>query len=81
MIELLPLICYNLSCKNTRKEGIPREKKLRRSSTDKWIAGVCGGIAEYLGTSSALIRILTVLSGVGIIAYLIVAVIMPGPED
>ncbi len=57
------------------------EKKLRRSSTDKWIAGVCGGIAEYLGTSSALIRILTVLSGVGIIAYLIVAVIMPGPED
>lgn len=56
------------------------EKKLRRSKDDKWIAGVCGGVAEYLGCSSALIRILTVLSGVGIIAYIIVALIMPGPD-
>ncbi len=53
------------------------EKKLHRSKTDKWISGVCGGIAEYLGVSSALIRLLVVLSGVGIIAYLVVALIMP----
>ena len=53
------------------------EKRLHRSKTDRWIAGVCGGIAEYLGISSTLIRILVVLSGIGIIAYLIVALIMP----
>lgn len=53
------------------------EKRLHRSKTDRWIAGVCGGLAEYLGTSSTLIRVLVVLSGVGIFAYLICAVIMP----
>ena len=53
------------------------EKKLHRSKTDRWIAGVCGGIAEYLGTSSALIRILVVISGIGILAYLIAAIIIP----
>ncbi len=53
------------------------EKRLHRSKTDKWIAGVCGGIAEYLGISSALVRILVVISGIGIVAYLIAALIMP----
>jgi len=52
-------------------------KRLHRSKTDKWICGVCGGLAEYLGCSSALIRVLVVLSGVGIVAYLIAAVVMP----
>ena len=53
------------------------EKRLHRSKTDKWICGVCGGLAEYLGCSSALIRVLVVLSGVGIVVYLIAAVVMP----
>ncbi len=53
------------------------EKRLHRSKTDRWIAGVCGGIAEYLNVSSTLIRILVVISGIGILAYLIVALIMP----
>ena len=53
------------------------EKRLHRSKTDRWIAGVCGGLAEYLGISSTLIRVLVVLSGVGIVAYLICVVIMP----
>lgn len=53
------------------------EKKLHRSKTDKMVAGVCGGIAEYLNISSVLVRILFVLSGIGIIAYFIVALIMP----
>ena len=51
--------------------------RLHKSVKDRKIAGVCGGIAEYLGISSTLIRILVVLSGIGIIAYLIVALIMP----
>ena len=25
------------------------KKRLTRSTTDKWLAGVCGGIAEYFG--------------------------------
>ena len=56
-------------------------KKLCRSKTDKKIAGVCGGIAEYLDINSTLVRVLCVFSGIGIIAYLIIAIIMPEAEE
>ena len=61
------------------------EKKLYRSNTDKKIAGVCGGIAEYLGIDSTIIRLLLVLAvlfaGVGILAYIIAAIVMPNKPN
>lgn len=56
------------------------EKKLRKSSTDRKICGVCGGIAEYIHVDPTVVRILFILFGAtggGILAYLICAVIMP----
>ena len=32
------------------------EKKLLRSTSNKWIAGICGGIAEYFGWSADVLR-------------------------
>ena len=56
-------------------------KKLYKSSTDKKIAGVCGGIAEYFGIDSPLVRlgwvVFSLLGGSGLLAYLIAAIIMP----
>ena len=56
-------------------------KKLYKSSTDKKIAGVCGGIAEYFGIDSTLVRLgwvlFSLLGGSGLLAYLIAALIMP----
>jgi len=56
-------------------------KKLCKSSTDKKLSGVCGGIAKYFGVDSTLIRliwvVITLMGGAGIIAYIICAVIMP----
>lgn len=56
-------------------------KKLYKSNTDKKIAGVCGGIAEYFNMDSTLIRlawiILCCLAGSGILAYIIAAIVMP----
>ncbi len=52
-------------------------KRLYRSSTDRVFAGVCGGIAEYLGLNSMGVRILFVLSGVGILFYIVAATIIP----
>jgi phage shock protein C len=50
-------------------------KKLYRSTTNKKIAGVCGGIAEYFGIDPTLVRLLwivfTLCGGAGILAYLI----------
>ncbi|MGI6702458.1 MAG: PspC domain-containing protein [Clostridia bacterium] len=57
------------------------EKRLYRSQTDRKIAGVCGGIAEYFGVDSTLIRLGWILfmfaGGSGILAYIIAWLIMP----
>ncbi|WP_081843170.1 PspC domain-containing protein [Butyrivibrio sp. WCE2006] len=54
-------------------------KKLYKS-TDKKVCGVCGGIAEYFGIDPTIIRlvyvILVIFTGVGILPYIIAAIIM-----
>lgn len=55
-------------------------KRLYRSNSDVFIAGVCGGLAEYFGVDSTLVRLVFVflaLSGSGILLYLVAWVIMP----
>ncbi len=56
-------------------------KKLYKSSTDKKIVGVCGGIAEYFNIDSTLVRlgwvVFCALGGSGLLAYIIAALIMP----
>jgi phage shock protein C len=59
-------------------------KKLTRSLTDKKIAGVCGGVAEYLDIDSTLVRIVWLMTalfvGWGVLGYIIAWIIMPeGP--
>lgn len=56
--------------------------RLKKSRVDKMIAGVCGGIAEYLGWDSTLVRILYVVLilvfwGTPVLIYFILALIMP----
>ena len=57
------------------------DKKLYRSKKDQIIGGVCGGIAEYFGIDSTLVRLAFVLfaliEGAGIIAYIIAWIIIP----
>ena len=57
------------------------EKRLVRSSSQKMIAGVCGGIAEYLGWDVTVVRllwiVLTLAGGSGILIYLILWLVMP----
>ncbi len=56
---------------------------LTRSRTHKILAGVCGGIAEWLGWDPTVVRILYVLVSVlsvafpGIIVYLVLWLVMP----
>jgi len=53
-------------------------KRLYRSAGNRWIAGVCGGIGEYLNVDPNIIRILAVvIPGFGWIAYLVCAIIIP----
>lgn len=57
-------------------------KRLYRSASDRKICGVCGGLADYFGLDSTLIRLAFVALAVlgfstGIILYILAAVVMP----
>ncbi|PYQ52149.1 MAG: stress-responsive transcriptional regulator [Acidobacteria bacterium] len=60
---------------------------LRRSRKHRMIAGVCGGIAEWLGWSPNAVRVLYVLVSVlsvafpGIIVYIVLWIVMPEAAD
>lgn len=59
------------------------QKKLYRSNTDKMLSGVLGGIAEYFGIDSTLVRILFAAVAVVtaafpcIMLYIICAIVIP----
>lgn len=56
-------------------------KKLYKSDVDRKLCGVCGGIAEYLGIDSTIVRliwvVLVVFFGTGILAYIIATLVIP----
>lgn len=56
-------------------------KRLYKSSADKVLAGVCGGVAEYFDIDPVIVRLIwvlaTLLYGVGLIFYIIAAIIIP----
>ena len=56
-------------------------KELYKSDVDRKLCGVCGGIAEYLGIDSTIVRliwvVLVVFFGTGILAYIISALVIP----
>lgn len=56
-------------------------KKLYKSSYDKKIFGVCGGIAEYFNVDSTIVRLIWAVMifcfGTGLLAYIIAALVMP----
>ncbi len=57
------------------------EKKIYRSRTNSMIAGVCGGLGEYLNIDPTILRVVAVLlifaDGIGLLAYLIGWVVIP----
>jgi phage shock protein PspC (stress-responsive transcriptional regulator) len=59
----------------------PVHHQLTRSETDKRIAGVCGGLAEYFDIDPIIVRIAFVASiffgGLGILLYIVLWIVMP----
>jgi len=53
-------------------------RRLYRSRTNRMIAGVCGGLAEFIGIDVTLLRILAVvIPGINLVTYIILAIIIP----
>jgi phage shock protein C len=62
--------------------GAAQPKKLYRSRRDRWIAGVCGGLAENTGMDPTLVRVLAIAvmlltNLMGIIGYVVAACVIP----
>ena len=57
------------------------KQPLTRSSSDKFIAGVCGGLARSLGIDSGLVRILAVVLsfffGIVLVLYIALWLVLP----
>ena len=60
------------------------ENKLYRSRKDRMLFGVCGGLGKFFGIDPTIIRIIFVLLafvGFGILAYIVMAIIVPLEES
>src|SRR5687767_13271677 len=58
--------------------------RLERSTTNKVVAGVCGGIGEYLQVDPTLVRVFFVVGtivtgGLGLLGYIVLVVLLPLP--
>ena len=56
------------------------KKTLYKSRKDRFLFGVCGGLAEYFEVDPTLVRILTAVlctTGKGLLLYIVAAVVMP----
>ena len=60
-------------------------KRLQRSESDRFLTGVCGGIAAYTGIDSTLVRVLfavfTLLGFSGVFVYIVAWLLMPAESE
>ena len=81
IILVVAMIIKNGGIRRKEREIMANDyKELRKSSTNRMICGVCGGVGEYFNIDPTIVRLIFVLigcTGTGIIAYLVMAIIMP----
>ncbi len=53
-------------------------KRLYRDENNKILGGVCAGIANYFNIDALIVRILFVISGIGLLAYILLWAFVPG---
>jgi phage shock protein PspC (stress-responsive transcriptional regulator) len=73
-------------CGSHLRESDWRHKRLYRSRRDRKLAGICGGLAEYFGIDSTLMRVAWVIlaflsAGIAILLYLVLRFVIPDESD
>ncbi|MET9232333.1 PspC domain-containing protein [Lentzea sp. NPDC003310] len=71
---------------NVLNDATAQVKKLRRSRSDKMLAGVCGGVAKMIGVDAAILRIVLVAAtllgfGTGAVLYVAAWILMPEEDS
>ena len=82
------LAAWMLVPESTEPAAIPEGRRLTRSRSDRKIAGVCGGLAEYFGVDATPIRLLWAIGSIlfgavigGVVAYLLAWLIIPEARE
>jgi len=79
--QILPTDAYCAACGTHTGHRVTPERRLTRSFRDRKIAGVCGGVGNYLGIDPAMVRfvwmVLTLFYGAGVLLYLLLWIAMP----
>lgn len=79
--EYAQKVNFCCQCGSAMQAPTRHRKKLTRSRSDKKIAGVCGGFAEYFDMDATLMRLLwlalILIGGWGLIAYIVAWIVMP----
>ena len=73
-------------CGSFLNRRIWRTGRLYRSARERKLAGICGGMAEYLGIDPALVRVIWILAalfsfGIVILLYLILIFVIPSEDQ
>jgi phage shock protein PspC (stress-responsive transcriptional regulator) len=73
-------------CGSNLRVSVWPGKRLYRSLADRKLAGICGGLGDYLEVDSTLIRVGWVLiaclsGGIGLLAYLVLILIIPNEDE
>jgi phage shock protein PspC (stress-responsive transcriptional regulator) len=59
----------------------PPPRRLTRSTTDRYVGGVCGGLAQYLNVDATIVRLVTVVIGLTLgfplVLYVIALLVIP----
>jgi len=78
-ILIMLILAANLSSsrKDSSYQANQGYRALCKSENNRIIAGVCGGIAEYFGLDAVIVRLFFILSGVGLLTYLILTITIP----
>lgn len=83
MIVMIFIIIVAIKIKETSNQNSDspqwnrKNRMLCKSKKNRVIAGVCGGIAEYFEWNATVVRLVFLFSGVSILAYVILSIILP----
>ena len=77
---LFQFIMKSVNNNENAEPGVPKAR-LHKSASNKQIAGVCGGLAEYFNVDPSIVRVAAVILvlgwGSGLLAYIICALVLP----
>ena len=82
IIVILVIKSKSLNRQNSNLYQTNREHRmLCKSQSNRAIAGVCGGIAEYFGWNATIVRLFFLFSGVGVLTYIVLAIVIPDSDS